>query len=847
MLSGSQRCLSIKTQSCKASKQQLNEPLLFLWPRWFRIAAATYQQSHKTSTIPPGHVLLDLSRPATSNASGCNKLSTIPSRRVWTNLRQTASNDSSSATGKRVETAHFSQDEKTDIQKRPQTKLAAAKDPWRPPANPIKSRHSMFTSSLVNNTTTTARSSIPASIDLSTMRQTGGDRHYEPKLKIRRTRQSVYRQVLSKSPEPTTRTIKKEAIKRLHNPADIEWSEPIRLLARLTHRPKELLGERVELQRETVYRLTGSLGANAWLHQVGRGCEVRILEECAKNRDKCVVILHGTTQARGLTREYLLEADRDLANSAPWRLTPKDNSAEVRFVLSSLKWHYRTTDVRRANMVEHPQGWNVRSFADVVETLTTMRIPHQLQRELYEGTDTHNRTVAQVLESLFSDPRSEPFISTRALNYALQFTGKHTEIGDTSTFVFEKVRSIGLSIQVDTFNILIEESLRQNNLEYYRSLVASMQRMGVVPNGMTWVALLRVTKSLAGRRAILQHIRTRWRKDPAIWKQVAIEFVSTDFARLVRLEKSFDYFLNLMDHTFPSSWLSARCINRMLNVCAKKKLWDVVPRILDLAERRGGHFNTSTQTFLLKIFQKRGSLRDSIDLLESHFAKTIGRDNAFAIPIVFMTAWNNRFYNVCRVLWRYAAVHGNITSTMQRIVALSLIRNNDESNDSASHLWRITAGKMIVGTDLDMSDLAPQYEHLNREALTDPMKVLARWTPDDGSRQEQLSLAYTVMQRDLTAYKHFWPFWPQQLFDLLRRAYKIDCGWMHEKKVRKYSDLEWMMESAIDVPLQRLADPSVSPQHLLGPVYANGEGSKGLIRKLWIRGGSQAIDTQISS
>jgi hypothetical protein len=847
MLSGSRRCLSIKTQSRKVSKQQLNEPLLFLYPRWFRIAAATYQQSHKTSTIPPRHVWLDLSHPAASNASSYNNVSTTPSRRVWTNLSQSASNDNSSATGKRVETAHFPQDEKTDLHKGPQTKLAATKDPWRLSANPLKSRYSMFTNSQVNKTTTTALSSIPAGTDLSIMRQTDGIRHYEPKLKIRRTRQSAYRQVLAKGPEPTTRTIKKEAIKRLHNPTDIEWSEPIRLLARLTHRPKELLGERLELHRETVYRLTGSLGANAWLHQVGRGCEVQILEECTKDRDKLVVILHGTAQARGLTREHLLEADRDLANSAPWQLSPKDNSAEVRFVLSSLKWHYRTTDVRRANMVEHPQGWNVRSFADVVETLTTMRIPRQLQRELYEGTETHNRTVAQVLESLFSDPRSEPFISTRALNYALQFTGKHTEISDTSTFLFEKARSIGLSIQVDTFNILIEESLRQNNLEYYRSLVASMQRMEVVPNGMTWVALLRVTKSHAGRRAILQHIRTRWQRDPEIWKQVAIELVSTDFARLVRLEKSFDYFVDLMDHTFPSSWLSARCINRMLNVCAEKKLWDVVPRILDLAERRGGHFNSSTQTSLLKIFQKRGSLRDSIDLLESHFAKTIGRDSAFAIPMVFMTAWNNRFYNVCRVLWRYASVHGNITSTMQHVVALSLIKNNDESNDSASHLWRITAGKIIVGTDLDMSDLAPQYKHLNREGLTDPMKILARWTPDDGPRQEQLSLAYTVMQRDLTAYKRFWPFRPQQLFDLLRRAYKIDCGWMHEKKVRKYSDLEWMMESAIHVPLQRLADPSVSPRHLLGPVYANGEGRKGLIRKLRIGWDNQAINMRNSS
>ena len=838
MLSGSRRCLSIKTQSRKVSKQQLNKPLLFLYPRWFRIAAATYQQSHKTSTVPPRHVWLDPGHSSTSNASGYNNTSTAPSLHGWTHLSQSASKANSGAACRRVEIAPLSQDEKIDIQKSPQTKRASA--------TPSRSSYNMITDAQEDSTGTTAPSSIPASTDLSSPRPTEGVRYYEPKLKIRRTRQSAYRQVLAKGPEPTTKTIKKEAIKRLHDPADIEWSEPIRLLARVAHRHNEVLGERLELNRDTVYGLTGSFDANAWLHQAGRGCEVRILEERARDPDNVVAILQGSTRARQLTKEYLLEADRRLADSTPPNLS-KDNSAVVRFVLSSLKWHYRTKDVRRANKVEHPQNWNVRSFADAIETLTTMRIPRQLQRELYQGTETHNRTVAQVLESLFSDPESEPFISTRALNYALQFTSKHTEIGDTSTFLFEKAKSIGLSIQADTFNILIEESLRQNNLEYYRSLVASMQRMAVAPNGMTWLALLRVTKSHAGRQAILQHMRTKWPKDSEIWKHVAVELVSTDFVRLVRLEKSFDYFVDLMDHTFPSSWLSARCINRMLNVCADKKLWDVVPRILDLAERRGGYFNSSTQTFLLKIFQKRGSLRDSIDLLESHFAKTVGRDSTFAIPMIFMTAWNNRFYNVCRVLWRYAAVHGNITSTMQHVVALSLIKNNDESNDSASHLWRITAGKIIVGTDPDMSDLAPQYEHLNREGLTDPMKVLARWTPDDGPRQEQLSLAYTIMQRDLTAYKRFWPFRPQQLFDLLRRAYKIDCEWMHQKKVRKYSDLGWMMESAIDVPLQPLADPSVSPRHLLGPVYADGEGRKDLIRKVWIGWESQASNMQNNS
>ena len=802
MLSGSRGCLSIKKQSCTVRKQQLNEPLLFLYPRWFQTAAITRRPTCS-----------DLSQTDFREISG-STTSTRPARRAWTDCGQFAPPARPDAPG--VDIGSPSQNGNTDIPPKSQAILASARDLWRGSESASRPHNNMTTSQRESDLIpTTSPSKPPSSTDLTSAKHTKGVQHHTEKLRIWRTHQSAYRQVLAKSPESNAKSIKKEATRTLHDPVGIEWSVPIRLLAQLIHRPKEVLGERLELHRNTVHRLTGSVDANAWFHQVGWGCEVRVLEERARDRNKVVVALHGMTRARRLTREYLLEADRDVVESAPWHLSPKDDSARILFVLSSLKWHLRTRDVRRADKVEYPQSWTVRSFADVIETLTTMQIPRQLRRELYEGTETHNHAVARVIESLFSDPRSTPYISSRALNAALNFTCKHTEIVDTSNFLFQKAKSIGLSLQADTFNILMEESLRQNKLSHYQSLLADMRRMGIVPNGMTWLALLRVTKSRTGHRAILQHLRQKWPKDSMVWQQVALELISNDFAKHVRLEKSFYYFVDFMDQSLPSAWLSARCINRMLMVCAKHKLWDIVPRIVEFGERRGGYFNTATQTRLLSVFQKRGSIRDSIDLLESDFAKTVGRDSAFAIPTVFITAWNNRFYNVCRVLWRYAAVNGIITSTMQNVVTLSLTKNNDESSDSGSHLWRMTAGKVIAGMDLKTPDLGAGYRFLSKEGLRDPMKVLAQWTPDDGPRQEQLALAVTIIQRDLTAYKRFWHFRSEQLFDLLRKAYEMDCDWMHNKKVRRYSDLSWMIESAIEVPLQPLADTSISPRHLL--------------------------------
>jgi pentatricopeptide repeat protein len=817
MLSSSRRCLSINKQRYTPRGGPLTEPLLCLYPRWFRTAAASYQQPDTTPTAIAQRAWTNLGQLPTSGHPIVTATRTKLPRRVWTDVSRVESTDTPRSDKGRIRNDYVSRYEATLIPQGSQANSDARKDQLAPSTEVSRSWNNVIASCRETETGATSPSPTPLNPHLGSTAQTLDERDYDPKLRIRRTGQSAYRQVLAKGPEYTPKTIKKEATKKLHDPASIEWSEPIRLLAQLIYRPKKVLGERLELHRDTIYDLTGTLEANAWFHPVRLGCEIRVLDERARHRDKLVVILHGMSRARQLTREYLLWVEREVAKSAHWSLSSEQRPVLSRFVLSSLAWHCRTKSVRRADTIEQPLSWTVRSFANVVETLTSMQIPRQLRRELYEDADSHNRTVANVLETLFSDPRSESCISLRALNKALQFTCAHTELEATSSFLFEKAKSIGLSIQADTYNILIEQSLRQNKLDYYRSLLASMQRMGVVPNEMTWVTLLRVTKSRSARRAILQRLRYKWPKKNKMWQQVAIELVTTDFARLVRLEKSFDDFVDFMDQSLPSDWLSARCINRMLNVCAEKKLWDVVPRVVELGERRGGFFNTGTHSALLKVFQKRGSVRDSISLLESHFAKTVGRDSAFAIPMVFMTAWNSRFYNVCRVLWRYAAVSGNIAYNMQNVVATSLVKNNDESNKSASHLWRITAGKVIVGTDLDVSGLASQCRFLNQDGLKNPMKVLAQWTPDDGPRQEQLSLAYTIMQRDLTAYKHFWPLRSQQLFDLLKKAYEVDCEWMHKKKVRQYSDLSWMIEEAVEVPLRPLPNPSISPQHLLWP------------------------------
>jgi len=598
------------------------------------------------------------------------------------------------------------------------------------------------------------------------------------------------------------RLLKKARMKRRHSVEHLPVEVILGLLNEKWFVERERSDDQLFLSLEAVYHLTGSIGSNNWIHPALQGCHIEISKPHVHKRGASRVSLTGSIRSRELAREALLAAEVEARQRQQIRLD--DRSRIYRHVLSSLKAHFQWKTYRRADAVERPEQWTVRTFAAYVETLISMRIPRSVRRDLHSGGEPHNKIVARLLEDLFTNPTSSHAISTRALNAALRFTGRHTEISSTSFVLYERAKKLGLRLEAETFNTVIREALRWGSFKNFQEILVEMRNAGFAPDGVTYMALFNVVSKPKDQEVVIEAMRRNTLLTPAIKRAICSHLLQNAINVDSKSNRHLDTIVAFMDRLELGNWLNASTCSRMLYICMKSEAWNLIPQIIQLAQERNVELTARNLTQMIKITRHRGSVRESINVLTSHLAKTTGRDMAFVTPLIFMTAWRNRFYNICRVLWHYAASHGYISHPMLGVVSLSVMRNNDKSDDSLLHRWRISAGKIIVGTDLEIPDFATRFPLLFKAAKsTNPTDCLTMWVPGDGTREEQLTLAYIVIERDLDAWKRYVPMRSAQLFKLLEAAYAKDQEWK-SSKLQVESSTKWMVDNAIQVPLAPL-------------------------------------------
>ncbi len=617
------------------------------------------------------------------------------------------------------------------------------------------------------------------------------------------------------------------------------WELALNMLVNSVPQRKEVEGEEIWLSKRTLLALSGSSGANSWVHHTRGGCEVQVTGSQSPSGVSGQLFLRGSTRAVALTREHfaLLEEDVTwLQGNQPGTastVTPHERSSKmassaceanslsspnlpIRTVLTATKRHLRHVPWIRSDERPSPITYDVRSFKQYVEDLTTARAPRLVRRELYGNqNDKHNMVVANNLFRLFIDTRTAPFASTVALNVALAFLCKHSDLFDQTSRIYDWCRQLQLNLQPQTYGYVLRAMLLQDDMATFRRVLDDLLSEGHTPDYKIWLALLETSPSLKHTRTIVHWMfRRGWLRETAVREQVAAEIVSAKLKAKSPHTHHPDAFIGSIDARFGQDWMSRISITKSLLACAAHQAWHLATEIFKAAQKRSVIFDSASLSAIFTAMQQRGSLRDSLDLLRSHFVRTTGRNDQVLIPIIFMTAWNHRFYNVCRVLWRYAAVQGSITYRMQNVVVESLLRNQDNPASRAVNLgmtlatqeWRRRAGKVIAGTDLHIKDFQQPLSLVGGSSgskSANPMVWLSRYAPDNGARDQQLSFAYLMIHRDLKAWKHFVSPSSERLFKLLSEAYAMDVQWKNEGigLDRGGKSIEWMIENAIDVPL----------------------------------------------
>jgi hypothetical protein len=628
-----------------------------------------------------------------------------------------------------------------------------------------------------------------------------------------------FRKMASEPMSP--KAAKQLLMKFRHDPGQMKWTVPTTILSNAMEKSFAREGTETLLSEQTIISLTGTTRENAWIHQARGGCEIQVLARPPGWSGKRRVLLYGSSRAKEVTEEYLLAQDARVTGSAQNDAESKDISPEGsgRWVPSRIRFDVDMEDAIRADELPVPETWSVRTFAQYVEDLCAMRLTRANEQELYPFDETFNQNVATALQDLFTNDGLKHHISSYALNVAFQFTCKHSELGRTRELLYAQAKQLGLHRQIWMYNLLIERALKMNETDTLSHLVKDMQAVGVVPNGLTWAKLLLVVKSSFARRQLLDFILRIYPHDfAAVMDHLARRLIQKELPEIARKSDGYQLFVEQINKAFGPSWLNSQTLSRVLLTCAQHELWEVAANTLKLASERGVTMTSQNINAMVNFYYQKGDLQAAIDLLRSPWVKEMGYDSEQVIPRLFLLAWNRKRWNVCRVLWRYASSRGLISYQMQMRVHRSLTRSQHLAVLPTFGTFRSLAGKLIIGTDLDNTNFDEQFPQLSKYFSTtkDPIQWLAQWTPNNGTREEQLALAYVLINRDLTAWKVLKPIAKDDLPELLNVARKKDQAWVAQK-FDKHATLAEMLANAIQVPLfpaenQRQFHTSDSPK-----------------------------------
>jgi len=561
----------------------------------------------------------------------------------------------------------------------------------------------------------------------------------------------------------------------------VDWLPLAKTLASLQLTKSSPTQETVQVNKRTVNRYTGSYRPNIWNEQAGAGVSVNLHSDSETQTSTRSAVLRGSPFYTSLVRDKFAHN--------------LNSSADVQA---------QSADIEGQNSLISVDS--VASFTRFVFRLTNPRVNRKVEHMVFGN---YNRYVADLLSRAFSDPKTCIFASAAALDRALRFLSIHNELLDAANLVYAHGRRMQLVQNITTFNIRLQCALKRKITHLANTTVREMAEIGVQPNSHTWALVYAAVETLDARAEVLKLIeRCNPPMSTTSWSHLAL----TMFEEQLKLAS--DKELNLLasikelDETFGRDWMFPKTLARGLHICKQRNLDKVAKLLFEVAERRGIQMTKDIHVYHFALARRQKSTKRAVDRLCSMIRKDEEPMLSLVIPRVFMTAWSQKCTNTCRVLWAFAATRGLITQTMQTVVYRALLSNtktnpkaeSPSKSQVARLAWQRLASKLIVGIDFDSARFLEHFPllaaYFGHSAST--IQMVSTWTPDDGTRDEQISLDYTTLHRDLEAWQYRRPMAIKVLSELLTEAYQMDLAWLRSGKLNNATAVE-LDPQAIDI------------------------------------------------
>ncbi|KAI2976667.1 unnamed protein product [Aspergillus niger] len=573
---------------------------------------------------------------------------------------------------------------------------------------------------------------------------------------------------------------------------------------------KELL-----VPEETIALLAGvtdmALKENVWYVPVHNGCKVHVLRPLQSQGQFRRVILSGSERVVELVSDRIAQARRLQEQSDPLvdiqiPLAPiipsieamKRQGAPVPLVRGVWDIQSAVKQAAKLHMVL-PAGKNlsgIRDFAEHVEELTRSK-PSYNSKIPY----SHQKQVAKALVQLFRNETYSSFMSTAALNRALSYLLDH-EFLNAARDIFLKSEHLAT---VDTFNILLKSAAKRQDLRFFRQFLLAMSRLSIRPDPNTWLTLLDCLVAPKAKADLVTYMLQRGYLENMGAMRTALHLtLPNTFRAHLESGKSVDSFIRQTADSCGDSCFVPSLISQMFGVIVRLKDFAALDRLFEICKQNDLTFNSATITQILSLF--RADMPTALRYLFRCLERPETKLERHAWERLFLVAFKGQYYNICRVLWRYACMSGNVTYKMKRTVVTSLIRNVPRKPETNVHtIWDVSAGKVIVGLDLHRPDHKLQttvLDKLPREYRSNPIAYLSSgYKPSGEEREQQIQVASALTQHDIEIGSWHRPQFP--LLIMLEAASVLDQEW---RKVPR--PVHWLVQNAIRVPVRKSMYPA---------------------------------------
>lgn len=437
-----------------------------------------------------------------------------------------------------------------------------------------------------------------------------------------------------------------------------------------------------------------------------------------------------------------------------------------------------------------------RELLEFIEDLIGSRMsgPYRRQKGGTRRQMSRNQSVEHALVDLFRSQDNRRILSTAALNKALGFLCNRNL--RASRIVFARAEHVAT---VDSYNILLRSCAKRQDVRLFIHLVHTMGKKEIRPDAYTWVALLNCPITTEVKVRLFTYIHQRGILTHVGAMRSALQATIADMLALhLDSGKDMDAFIQTMRNSYGANWFTPSMINQTLYVVSNRKNRPALHRMLELCDEHGLEIDASSLMHILPMY--RASIFDALVFCYPYITRPRFRMTRELYEKLFLIAFKGRCFNVSRVLWRYACMHGMTTYRMKMCV-LSTMTTNVPKRAATSNpidtIWRSSAGKVIVGVDLHCTDRPGEdyfLEHTPAQFRRNPVLSLTTGFKSGDEREHQLQLATELVRRDIELGRRYAPVLPLAM--LLDAAALVDVEW---RNIPHQPD--WMLKHAVMVPV----------------------------------------------